>query len=305
MSTTAQKLYQVVGNPIAHSLSPEIHGAFAEQTGIPLRYEKNLVEPGEFNQAADLFSAQGGCGMNVTVPFKTDAFAYASARGGLDELARAAGAVNTLDFSDDTCQGYNTDGLGILRDMSERHGLTIGGANVLLLGAGGATRGVLLPLLKAGPQAVIIANRTLAKAQALVEEALPVARQCGVGLRAISLPQSASDVALWGSALPDPDAAPDSETIPRVVINATSLGLQESGVALPAHGAVVEDAFCYDMSYGSGARFARWAATQAVAQSVDGLGMLVEQAAESFAIWHGTRPATDDIFARLRKRIDA
>jgi shikimate dehydrogenase len=267
--------YVVVGNPIAHSRSPEIHKAFARQFGAVISYEKVLIAPGEFAAFADEFAASGGAGMNVTVPFKRDAFAYVQQT---DAFAAAAGAVNTLVFSpDQPCVGYNTDGIGLCTDLQQRHGVTLEGSNVLLLGAGGAASGVIQPLLAALPNKLIVANRTVATAESLVRHHLQWLQR--------SAPLSACGFEeLQGSF--------------DVVINATSTGL--SGATAPIAPQLVSDAFCYDMSYGESAVFARWAERHGAAMSVDGLGMLVEQAAESFRLWRGVRPQTDPVVALMR-----
>ena len=269
--------YVVVGNPIAHSRSPEIHQAFAQQFGAVISYEKVLVAPGGFAAFADEFAATGGCGMNVTVPFKSDAFAYAPQT---DAFAAAAGAVNTLVFAQDqSCTGYNTDGIGLCTDLQQRHGVALRASNILLLGAGGAASGVIQPLLAALPNKLIVANRTVARAEALVAHHLSWLQR--------SAPLSACGFAeLQGSF--------------DVVINATSTGL--SGAAVPIAPHLVRGAFCYDMSYAEAAVFARWAKQHGAAASVDGLGMLVEQAAESFRLWRGVRPQTDPVMAMMRAR---
>jgi len=267
--------YVVVGNPIEHSRSPEIHQAFAAQFGDAIEYGRMLVKPGEFAAYANEFAASGGRGMNVTVPFKVDAFRYVDTR---DALAEGAGAVNTIVFSDVGSQGFNTDGVGLMNDLVLRHKVELANKTVVLLGAGGAALGVVNPLLDARPTKLIVANRTLANAQALV------ARQRA--RRGNDAPLSA--LTLDGL-----------ETPPDVIINATSSGLSGSGALIDAglgHGA-----FCYDMSYGDAAEFYRWAAANGAHRSVDGLGMLVEQAAEAYYQWRGKRPATQPVVDQLRE----
>ena len=198
----------------------------------------------------------------------------------LDELARQAAAVNTIEVVSSPAEGlqlkgYNTDGLGLVRDMTSRFGATISGSRVLLVGAGGAARGVMLPLLQQQPAAMLIANRTLARAQQLVSQHADLAQS---ELRALEF------ASLTGMSVD-------------IVINATSLGLQGSVPALPE--TLVAGAFCYDMSYGDSALFQRWAHAHGASRSVDGLGMLIEQAAESFSIWRGVRPETDSVYALL------
>ena len=272
--------YVVVGNPVAHSRSPEIHQAFAAQFSARIEYRKVQVEPAGFAAFADSFKAAGGCGMNITVPFKADAFAYAEQA---DSLASAAGAVNTLVFrAGEPVQGFNTDGLGLIADLTQRHGLQLRGSRILLLGAGGAASGVVQPLLAAEPNELVVANRTLAKAVDLVAHHRTFCA-AGAVLQACDFAELKSDFDL--------------------VINATSSGL--SGATAPVDAGIVRDTCCYDMSYGAAAVFARWATTQGASKSIDGLGMLVEQAAESFYLWRGVRPATDPVMSLLRDQLQA
>lgn len=274
--------YCVIGNPIEHSLSPEIHQAFAAQTGELLAYEKVQVAPTGFADFLKDFVDSGGKGLNITVPFKVEAFNCATR---LHELAEIANAANTLSIEGENIVGFNTDGLGFIRDITQRHGLHLAGKSVLILGAGGACRGIIEPLLGTNPALVTIANRTLANAQAL----------CGLfsGRRGHD---SLSCVDL--SVLAESNAGTYD-----LVVNSTSLGLSTDGISLPA--SLAKGSFCYDMSYGDKAVFARWAKQRGALNSVDGLGMLVEQAAESFNIWRGVMPSTDDIYQSLRKRVGA
>ncbi|MCR9261636.1 MAG: shikimate dehydrogenase [Pseudomonadaceae bacterium] len=275
MQTTEINRYLVVGNPIAHSRSPQIHNAFAKQLGDKIIYDKAEVETGEFSQFAEQFKSSGGKGMNVTVPFKIDAYNYVDT---VDEHARAASAVNTIKFtSDNQSKGFNTDGIGLLRDLSERHGVDLQGKHVLLIGAGGAAQGALLPLLQAGIRRLTLMNRTVEKAQLLLQQ--PVFRNAGVELAAQAL-----------NMLDEPAD---------LVINATSFGLGNE--VMPLQPSLVNDAFCYDMSYGPAARFCRWAAGAGATSSVDGLGMLVEQAAQSYCIWHGQLPRTQPVYELIRR----
>jgi len=276
MQTTIDR-YVVVGNPIKHSRSPEIHRAFAAQLGDAIEYGKALVEPGEFAAYANDFAATGGRGMNVTVPFKVDAFRYVDT---CDALAEGAGAVNTIGFTDVGSQGFNTDGVGLMNDLIVRHKVELTNKTVVLLGAGGAALGVVNPLLDARPNKLIVANRTLANAQALV------ARQ-----RA----RRGDDVPLYALALDGLETPPD------VIINATSSGLSGSGALIDA--GLVRGAFCYDMGYGDTAEFCRWSAANGASRSVDGLGMLVEQAAQAYYQWRGKRPRTQPVIDQLRKGI--
>jgi shikimate dehydrogenase len=265
--------YVVAGNPVAHSRSPEIHAAFARQTAQDLEYGTLLIEIGCFADQATRFFVEGGKGMNVTLPFKVDAYELAAS---LSRTARQAGAVNTLMLrADGRLHGDNTDGIGMVRDLRDNLGWTLAGRSVLLLGAGGAVRGVLGPLLAEHPRAVIIANRTPARAEQL-------ARAFGkLGMLA------ASDF--------------DSLKGPfDLVINGTSASLRGAVPALPVH-AVGPRTACYDMAYGDEpTAFLRWAASAGVGACADGLGMLVEQAAESFLLWRGVRPLTAPVIAGLR-----
>lgn len=270
--------YVVVGNPIAHSRSPEIHQAFARQFGRTISYERVLLEKGQLPGFADDFFAQGGLGMNVTVPFKVEAYDYAAST---DPMATAAHAVNTLAASTSGGpKGYNTDGIGLCADLEQRYGVKLAGAKIVILGAGGATAGVIQPLLAANPQALIIANRTLSTAQHLVAlHTSPSGMR--TDLHACGLDQLSGDFDL--------------------VINATSIGL--SGVNIEFDPGLVSGAFCYDMSYGRAATFAGWASANGASESVDGLGMLVEQAAQSFFLWTGLRPETNPVCAQLRSAV--
>ena len=272
--------YCVIGNPIEHSLSPQIHQEFAAQTGELLTYEKVKVELTGFADFLKDFANSGGKGLNITVPFKVEAFNGATQ---LHELADIANAVNTLSIEGAEIIGFNTDGLGFIRDLTQRHGVQLAGKSVLVLGAGGACRGIIEPLLSTNPAQVTIANRTLANAQALCE--LFSGRHRHNSLSCVDL-----------SVLAEGDAGTYD-----LVVNTTSLGLSANGITLPA--SLAQGSFCYDMSYGDKAAFARWAKEQGALISVDGLGMLVEQAAESFNIWRGVRPRTDEIYQSLRKRV--
>jgi len=266
--------YAVIGNPIAHSRSPEIHARFAAQTGQDIEYRRLLAPLDGFAQTVAAFIAAGGKGANVTVPFKLEAFALATP---LSARAQAAGAVNTLQFEGDAIFGDNTDGAGLVADIVCNAGVPLAGRRILLLGAGGAARGAILPLLLQAPGQLVIANRTAAKAVALAQ------RFAAEG------PVLARDFA----ALKGPFD---------IVINATAASLS---AALPpiAPGVFGRATFAYDMMYmmgnGEPTVFMRFAAQHGAAVR-DGLGMLVEQAAESFLLWRGVRPATADVLAQLR-----
>lgn len=269
-------LYYVIGNPIEHSLSPEIHRTFAQETGVEISYGKLLFSIGGFaNELALLRKNPNVCGANVTVPFKIDA---KEASTQLTERAARAGAVNTLKFLGEEILGDNTDGAGFVRDCEERLGVNLVGARVLLLGAGGASRGILAGLMACGCVDVAVANRTIEKAQSLVEffsDELPV--------RAITY--EATEEASWN-----------------VVINATSASI--SKINLPVAPAAYRNAqLCYDLFYSrTPTTFMNDARRGGAEVVADGLGMLVEQAAESFFLWNGIRPRTDSVYRALRAR---
>lgn len=266
--------YAVFGNPIRHSKSPQIHAAFAEQTGQNLSYRAQLVEIGQFGAAARAFFADGGCGLNVTVPFKLDAYTFA---GELSGRARRAGAVNTLALQEDGgLYGDNTDGVGLARDMHDNLGWELDGRRVLILGAGGASRGILEPLLRHHPQTLVIANRTADKARELARAFADLGEVSGCGFDELAGRR-------FG-----------------LMINATSASLSGELPPLPDD-ILSDDCCCYDLSYGTAPTpFMRWAAGRAAWAVADGLGMLVEQAAESFCIWRGVRPETRPVIAQLR-----
>ncbi|HEY1329401.1 MAG TPA: shikimate dehydrogenase [Casimicrobiaceae bacterium] len=266
--------YAVVGNPIAHSKSPLIHTAFARQTGQDLVYERLLAPLDGFATTVARFAAAGGSGLNVTVPFKVEAFMLAR---GTSERARVAGAVNTLRREGDAWWGDNTDGAGLVRDLVDRLGVRIEGRDVVILGAGGATRGIVVPLLAQRPRTLTIANRTVDKAAAL---AMDFAAHGEV--RAASAP------ALEGRAFD-------------LVIHATSADVA-GGAAFPWPGSIfAAGAFAYDLTYADQpTAFLRFARDNGVAACADGLGMLIEQAAESFFVWRGVRPDTRPVFGLLR-----
>lgn len=273
-ATTQPDRYAVMGNPIAHSKSPLIHRQFAGQTGQVLTYDAILVDIGRFTEAVDAFRRDGGKGLNVTVPFKQDAWRLASRR---TPRAERAGAVNTLwwDGNERLC-GDTTDGVGLVRDLRDNHGIRIEGRRVLLVGAGGAARGVIEPLLAERPATLVIANRTPERAHELaaIFGGLGPITGCGFG----ELSGRSFDLA----------------------INATAAGLTGEVPPLPAT-VFAPGACAYDMMYGSEpTAFVRWSLAQGCARALDGLGMLVEQAAEAFFIWRGVRPDTAPVIARLR-----
>lgn len=269
--------YAVMGNPIAHSKSPMIHTLFAKETKQKLEYGSILVELGQFPEAVAAFRAEGGKGLNVTVPFKRDAWRLVDERS---ECAALAGAVNTIRIREDGgLFGDNTDGIGMLRDLTENLGVAIAGKRVLLLGAGGAVRGVLGPLLEEQPAGVVIANRTPERAQELADAFEEHGR-------------------IDGSSFDDLDGSRYD-----IVINGTSASLKGEVPPLP-EGILARDAFCYDMMYGAGpTAFMRWADEEGCERIADGLGMLVEQAAESFLLWRGVRPQTAPVIKAVREAL--
>jgi len=260
--------YAVIGNPVAHSRSPEIHGLFARQTGIALEYVRLLAPLDRFAGTVEAFRAAGGKGANVTVPFKEEAARLANE---LSPRAGAAGAANLLRFDPGGVFADNTDGEGLVRDIRDNLGVPIAGRRVLLVGAGGAARGAIGPLLGERPACLTVVNRTAAKAQALAAR------------------------------FPGTSAAGFDELAGQrfdLVINATSASL--AGDRLPLEGLALEGALAYDMMYGpSAAAFLGWASARG-ARISDGLGMLVEQAAESFFLWLGVRPRTAPVLQALR-----
>ena len=270
--------YAVIGHPIAHSKSPFIHGLFAQATGQDMVYEAidGGAEPGGFERALAAFRAAGGRGMNVTLPFKLAALAVADSAS---EDARLAGAANTLSFEGGRIEARNTDGIGLVRDIEVNLGLPLAGRRVLLLGAGGATRGAVLPIARAGAARIVIANRTADKAEALAAELAP--HLGGVPLTGGGLAALATGEAF------------------EVVINATSASLSGAAPELPAR-VFAPGALAYDMVYGQGLTpFLRLARQAGCVRLADGVGMLVEQAAEAFAWWRGVRPDTREALARL------
>jgi shikimate dehydrogenase len=271
--------YAVFGNPIKHSKSPAIHTLFAQQCSQHIQYRAVRVELDGFAHAAAGFFEGGGAGLNITVPFKREAFDFANS---LSERAARAGAVNTLSrLPDGTIEGENTDGIGLVRDMLANLGWTVRGLSVLLLGAGGAARGVLEPLLRAGPAELLVVNRTAERASQLAVEFADIG------------PLEGGAIDLIGERQFD------------LIINATSAGLSGEAPQLPGS-LLTERSCCYDMVYGAEPTpFMRWSAHHAAWAVADGLGMLVEQAAESFTIWRGVRPQTQPVINQLRESVAA
>jgi shikimate dehydrogenase len=274
--------YVVAGNPVAHSQSPFIHAAFAAQTGEPIVYERLLCPPDAFAETVRAFATGGGSGCNVTMPFKFEAWALAGRRS---ERARIAGACNVLRFDAEGWFGDNTDGAGLVRDIERNAGVELRDARVLLVGAGGGAAGALGPLIASGAREVVVANRSVARAEALVARHL---HEFGdvVGAHVVAAPLDAC-----GSAFD-------------VVVNASASSV--SGAPVPVAGSVLKHgALALDMMYGAAAGpFLAWAAEHGT-RGRDGLGMLVEQAAEAFLLWRGIAPKTAPVLRALRARLEA
>lgn len=266
--------YAVVGNPIEHSQSPRIHAAFAAQTNDNIEYTRLLAPLNGFVETVQQFFADGGCGLNVTVPFKEEAFALADE---LSQRAQRAGAVNTLKKQPDgRLLGDNTDGAGLVGDLLNQ-GVALTGKRILVVGAGGAVRGILQPLLTQQPKRVVIANRTFSKAETLAR----LFDDMG-SIHAIEMNSLADEVAF------------------DIIINGTSASLNGDLPPLTAN-LVAERTACYDMMYGSDTTiFNRWGEEQGAAQTIDGLGMLVGQAAESYRLWRGRMPDVAEVMAQMR-----
>ncbi len=271
--------YSVFGHPIKHSKSPRIHRLFAEQTGQTLEYSAREVTAVQFESAAIAFFADGGKGLNCTVPLKELAYAFAGHKTPRAQLSKA---VNTLALqSDGTVLGDNTDGQGLLTDLLLNHGITLAGSRILILGAGGASRGIIGPILEQAPQVVVIANRTAEKAVSLAVEfaSLNSVNGCGFG----DLKHRQFDV----------------------ILNATSASLSGQLPPLPER-LLADQGCCYDLAYGDEpTAFVRWGLENHAAKSLDGLGMLVEQAAEAFFIWRGVRPKTRPVIELLNSERQA
>lgn len=265
--------YAVFGSPIKHSKSPHIHQLFADQTGQDLIYTAQEVGADDFSSAVNDFFAGGGKGLNCTLPLKELAWNFAEVKTGRAEISRA---VNTLAMqADRRIFGDNTDGCGLVRDLTVNHGITLNGAKVLILGAGGAGRGIIAPILEYNPKLMVVANRTPEKAIQLASEFHKLGEISGCGFGDI------------------PDKPFD------LIINATSASLTGELPPLPS-GLLTEKGCCYDLAYGNQpTAFVRWGIENNARKSLDGLGMLVEQAAEAFFIWRGIRPETGPVIALL------
>ena len=265
-----------MGNPVQHSKSPLIHTEFARQTGQHIYYQAILVEEGKFPDALAEFQQLGGKGLNITIPFKRAACEIADH---LSAAATRAQAVNTLWFDKNGKRfGDTTDGTGLVRDLVENCGISLAGEEVLILGAGGAVRGILDPVFDQGPERVVIVNRTIARAQELAQ----------------AFSDRGNITACRYGELPGQQF--------HYVINGTAASLQGEVPPLPDD-ILAKDAFCYDIMYASeDTVFIKWAMSHGAGRAFDGLGMLVEQAAESFFIWHGIRPATRPVIEMLRRQ---
>lgn len=273
--TPKKQLFAVFGNPISHSKSPLVHGLFAKEFGINIEYRAVHVDIGGFEQAVSGFQANGGNGLNVTVPFKLNAWKLADQ---LTDRARLAGAVNTLTL-DDVVKGDNTDGAGLVKDIETNLGVPFVDTNILIVGAGGAVRGILSPILELRPKLLVIANRTKGKADALTKIFSDVGN-----VKASALDEADSDLY-------------------DIIINATSTGIH--GELPQISPRIFENSkLVYDLVYGKHpTRFMEWAKENGVDQIADGLGMLVEQAAESFNVWHGVMPQTSPVIQAVRKKL--
>lgn len=273
MSDTAIDRYAVMGYPIQHSWSPFIHGLFAKQTGQSMSYTRLAVSPENFEREVGAFFAAGGKGLNITVPHKQAANIVIRRRTARAEIARA---VNTLAWKIDGLLGDNTDGAGLVTDLTRNLGFDIANTRILMLGAGGAARGVIGPLLAAGPECIEIANRRAARAVELAEEFELMGTVIGSAFEDIS------------------DGVFD------LVLNATSASLQEEIPPIP-RGAIGPATLCYDMAYGKGdTAFTRWARSIGAGRAETGWGMLVEQAAEAFLLWRGIKPDTKPVLEAVK-----
>lgn len=272
-NATPLNQYAVFGHPINHSLSPKIHTRFAELTGRHVNYQAIDVHPDDFLQAIHHFQNQGGAGLNITVPLKNLAWNAATVR---TKYAEIAGAVNTLTFKESALIGDNTDGPGLLKDL-QRIGFYPQGKRILILGAGGAAMGIIGPLLEHNPTLIHVANRTIEKAHALTDRFQKMGPISSGGFDNLT-----------------------DQTQFHLIINATASSLHKQKIALPEHIAGTET-IAYDLMYSKYPTvFMNWARNQGAQQILDGLGMLIEQAAESFQIWHGIRPPTDPLHKEAR-----
>lgn len=271
--------YAVIGNPIAHSKSPLIHEAFARQTGEVLSYERILAPLNQFASTISRLVDEGFRGANITVPFKFEAYSLCHS---LSERARMAGAVNTLSFVDGVISGDNTDGAGLVTDILQNHAFSILGKDVLIIGAGGASEGVLFPLIAQSPSSLSVVNRTVTKAENMMLKASTMASTFNIKLNVETFES------LQGKRYD-------------LIINATSTGLSEQSLPLP-NSLFKDAALAYEMMYGTSTPFTRYAEQNSCKTILDGLGMLVEQAAEAFYIWRGIRPETSSVIKHIRQQ---
>ena len=273
--------YAVIGNPISHSKSPFIHAEFAKQTGQDLHYGTVLAPLDGFVAEVQAFVKKGGRGLNVTLPFKLEAFELATEKS---PRALDAGAINTLKFIGNSIIGDNTDGVGLVRDITQNLAFPIRGKRILLIGAGGAARGVIYPLLQEEPQSLTIANRTIATAAALVSRYFEISYFKRTQLSAVSFAE------LKGAQFD-------------LVINASSASVKGESLPLPAD-IFARGSLAYEMMYGKGRTpFMQFARDDGAGKVADGMGMLIEQAAESFLIWRGVRPDTRTVFTKLKNSL--
>ena len=270
--------FAVIGDPVEHSLSPKIHNLFAKQHGNQIEYEKIRVTKGLFVAFVEDFFSNRGVGLNITLPLKAEAFEIADT---LDEDSKSCQAVNTLKPVNGKLRGFNTDGVGFLTDLEAWHGIAVKDKRVLLLGAGGAAKGIVRPLLSREPKTLVIANRTHASARALADQL-----------------NSENFIGIEGLGLGDTQLLKKRFDI---IINATSAGHKNS--EMPIDEDFLEDVICYDLSYGPAASFCRWAESSGAKRSIDGLGMLIEQAAKSYEIWTGFSPNTESVRANIRNEL--
>ncbi len=267
--------YAVVGNPIAHSKSPQIHNIFAGQSSQQMEYTAMLSSEESFDQDLKDFFSSNGKGLNVTVPFKLRAFDFADQ---LSERAQQAGAVNTLILSEEGVRGDNTDGIGLVNDLKNNQSLVLKAKRILIIGAGGASRGVIAPLFLEQPESITIVNRTVSKAQGLSDTFSDLGNITALGFESL-VEQEPYDL----------------------IINASSAGLSGEAPAIP-DSLSLSSTFCYDMVYSKDdTPFVAWAKQRGCQGACDGLGMLVEQAAESFYLWRGERPNTAPVLKELRE----
>jgi len=267
--------YAVIGNPIHHSLSPTIHAQFAKQVGLSISYEKILAPLDGFTVTVKNFVSAGALGFNITVPFKVEAYDL------VDECtsnANIARSVNTIKVESGALYGENTDGIGLVNDLCNNLQQSIKGKDILILGAGGTTQGILLPLLECQPERILVANRTKVRSLKLASNYSKYGKVCGFGLDQIK-------------------AKPVD-----IIINATSASLDGKMPEIPS--GIAAGALCYDLMYGRQTPFMQWARENSALEVTDGLGMLVEQAASAFAFWHGITPETKQVIKSLRETID-